>query len=118
MQRRLFIFLLAVLGGCSLRTPAVAVGEEFTLLPQQAVRVKGAGLTLHLESVGHGWYADGGGEFAFASLTLRQGRSQEGIEMEVGESWRAGEYDIHLLAANPFGENEVRLQVTPSQPAK
>lgn len=123
MQRRIFIFLLAVLtitalGGCSLRTTTVSVGEEFTLLPQQAARVRGANLTLRLESVGHGWYANSGGEFAFANLSLRQGLSQEQFQLEVGESWPVNGYDIHLLAANPFGDNEISLQVTATQPAK
>lgn len=123
MQRRIFIFLLAALtiaalGGCSLRATTIGVGEEFTLLPQQAARVRGANLTVRLEGVGHGWYANGGGEFAFANLSVRQGLSQNQFQLEVGESWSVSGYDIHLLAANPFGDNETRLQVTATQPAK
>ena len=110
-----FIFLLA---GCSWWARKVSVGEEFTLHPNEKVRLAGADLTIQLEKkepVGRQWYVDGRPEAPFVHLIIASGGQTVTKSLTLGDSTNAGNYDIKLLAANPDHYNggpDCKLRIT------
>jgi hypothetical protein len=86
--------------------------ERLTLKTESSVRIKGAGLLIHLDAVGHGWYADGSGEFAYIDLTTELGGDEKSINIEVDETAGEEGYAIQFISAEPFVETSCDLAVT------
>ena len=104
---------LLFLSNCSL-SRRVKIGEEFTLKPGEKVSVKGADLTIKLKGVGHQWYVDRRADSPYAELTLSD-VGAFGHDLTLSDTTSVGEYNIKLVAANPFRDNggpDCKLVVT------
>lgn len=82
----------------------VKVGEEFILKPGEKVSVAGADLSIKLKGVGHQWYVDRRADSTYVELVLSDvGASDQ--KLTLSDIKTVGEYNIKLVAANPFGDN-------------
>jgi hypothetical protein len=107
-------FIVILVSGCSLMTRRVPAGEEITLKVDESVSVAGTSLNIKLKGVGHQWYVDKRAESPYAELEISGGGSPN-RKLTLGESAEAGEYNIKLVAANPFhdkGGPDCKLIVT------
>ena len=105
--------ILVLAGGCVL-SRRINVGQEFTLKPEEKVSVKGADLTIKLKSVGHQWYVDRRADSTYVVLTLSD-VGASGKEVTLSDTTSVGNYNIKLVAANPFRDNggpDCKLMVT------
>ena len=105
---------LLFLGNCGLMPRRVKVGEEFTLKPGEKISVRGADLTIKLKSVGHQWHVDGRADSPFVELVLSD-VGASGHNVTLSDTTTVGEYNIKLVAANPFRDNsgpDCKLVVT------
>ena len=80
------------------------MGEEFTLKPDEKVSIAGADLTIKLKSVGHQWYVDKRAEEPFVELILSD-VGAFGKKLTLSDTQTVGDYNIKLVAANPFQDN-------------
>ena len=113
--------LFAVLGlallfvsSCGMLSRRVKVGEEFTLKPGEKVSVRGADLAIKLKAVGHQWYVERRADSPYVELTLSD-VGAFGQNVTLSDTTTIGEYNIKLVAANPFRDNggpDCRLIVT------
>jgi hypothetical protein len=90
----------------------VNLDEAFTLHPDEAVVIAGTGLTLHLETAGHEWNADGS-EDVFAELTATLNGSSQRLYMDLhqGKQGTVGDYMVHVLGIDGFGRGGCELRV-------
>jgi hypothetical protein len=105
---------LLFLSSCSLMTRRVNVGEEFILKPGEKVSVKGADLSIRLKEVGHQWYVDRRADSPYVELILSD-VGASGQKLTLSDTQAVGQYNIKLVAANPFGDNggpDCKLVVT------
>ena len=110
----LFLAALLLIGYGLSRGPRVELGKTFTLQPGQRVRVSGTRLSLELKTVGHAWYADGSGEFAYAEVVATIDRKDTTYHFALGEPADVGGYTVKLVAADPFGDTDCDLLVEQS----
>lgn len=96
--------ILVFVSNCSLLSRRVQVGEEFTLKPGEKVSVKGADLTIKLKGVGHQWYVDRRADSPYVELILSD-VGAGGQNLTLSETKTVGDYNIKLVAANPFRDN-------------
>jgi hypothetical protein len=99
---------------CSLVSRKVKVGEEFILKPGEKVSVAGADLSIKLMVVGHQWYVDRRAEAPYVELILSD-VGASGRKLTLSDIHAVGEYNIKLVAANPFRDNggpDCKLMVT------
>jgi hypothetical protein len=95
---------LLFLGNCGVMSRRVKAGEEFTLKPGERVSVKGADLSIKLKAVGHQWYVDRRADSPYVELTLSD-VGAFGHDVTLSDTTTVGDYNIKLVAANPFGNN-------------
>jgi hypothetical protein len=95
---------LLLISNCSLLSRRVKVGEEFTLKPGEKVSVKGADLAIKLKAVGHQWYVDRRADSPYVELELSD-VGATGQKLTLRDTKTVGQYDIKLIAANPFRDN-------------
>jgi hypothetical protein len=108
------VFMLILITACGLMTRRVKVGEEFSLKPDEKVSVSGADLSIKLKSVGHQWYVDKRAEAPFVELILSD-VGAFGKKLTLSDTQTVGDYNIKLVAANPFRDNggpDCKLMVT------
>jgi len=96
--------ILVLVGSCTLLSRRVKVGEEFTLKPGEKVSIAGADLTIRLKAVGHQWYVDRRADSPYVELILSD-VGASGHNVTLSESETVGNYNIKLVAANPFSNN-------------
>ena len=90
-----------------------ALDAEFKLLPHQMVAIKGTGLTVRLDKVLRSWYTDGRGETVSVEITTTlDGKEEKQYLSFKKKTVAVGEFEISLLAADPFGKNECKFKVT------
>jgi hypothetical protein len=92
------------MSNCAVLSRRVKVGEEFILKPGEKVSVRGADLAIRLKAVGHQWYVDRRADSPYVELEL----SDVGAfarNVTLSDSTTIGEYNIKLMAANPFRDN-------------
>src|SRR5438477_5404401 len=92
------------ISSCGLLSRRVKAGEEFTLKPGEKVSVKGADLTIKLKGVGHQWYVDRRADSPYVELILSD-VGAGGQNLTLSETKTVGDYNIKLVAANPFRDN-------------
>ncbi len=98
-------FMVLSLSACAGR---VAVDEQFELGDGQTVVVRGTGIRIRLEGVGHGWYADGR-HFPLADLAVTyEGETETAT---IDEDMTVGDYTITLLRVDEM-EDTCTLRVT------
>lgn len=90
-----------------------ALGEEFKLLPHEWVAIENAGLNIRVDKVLRSWYTDGRSETVSVEFTTTLNDKEEKQYLDFEKKTAAvGEFDVELLAADPFGKNECRFKVT------
>ena len=112
--RAVSAIILLFLSGCGLMSRRVKVGEEFTLKPGERVSVVEADLAIKLKSVGHQWYVDRRADSPYVELELSD-VGASGHKLTLSDTQTVGEYNIKLIAANPFHDNggpDCKLMVT------
>jgi hypothetical protein len=94
---------LVLIANCGWTVRKVKVDEEFTLHPNEKVRLAGADLTIQLakkESVGRQWYVNGRPEAPYARLLITTDGTTVTKSLTLGDSSNAGDYYVKLIAAN------------------
>jgi hypothetical protein len=99
-----WVTTLLFMSNCGLLSRRVKVGEEFTLKPGEKVSVRGADLTIRLKAVGHQWYVDRRADSPYVELELSD-VGAFGKNVTLSDTMDVGEYNIKLVAANPFTNN-------------
>jgi hypothetical protein len=90
-----------------------ALGEEFKILPHEKIAIKETGLTVELDKVVRSWYVNGKSETVSVELTTALDGKEEKQYLDFQKkSVTVGEFQIELLAADPFGKNECKFKVT------
>lgn len=108
------VLILLTVNSCGFLSRRVKVGEEFTLKPGEKVSVRGADLTIKLKAVGHQWYVDRRADSPYVELELSD-VGAFGQKVTLSDTQTIGEYNIKLVAANPFRDNggpDCKLVVT------
>lgn len=95
---------LLFMSNCGVLSRRVKVGEEFTLKPGEKVSVRGADLAIRLKAVGHQWYVDRRADSPYVELELSN-VGAFGQNVTLSDTKTIGEYNIKLMAANPFRDN-------------
>ena len=99
--------------GCGFLPRKVNVGEEFTLHSGEKVSIRGADLTIEVQSIGRQWYADRRAESGYAELMIKGRGASSPRKVGVGEKVDMGEYLVNINSINPFGEKpDCKLAVT------
>jgi hypothetical protein len=98
------VITLILVSNCSLLSRRVKLGEEFTLKPGEKVSVAGADLSIRLKEVGHQWYVDRRAESPYVELELSD-VGAAGQKLTLSDIKTVGEFNIRLVAANPFRDN-------------
>ena len=103
MGRWIAAAVLVALAAYAFRGPWVEPGHRFTLRRGEKVLVEGSWLSIRLDAVGHHWFADGGAEEPYATLTVRQGLGprRELVVGMGGGGESVGSSAVRLVAANP-----------------
>ena len=96
--------ILLFMSNCGVLSRRVRVGEEFTLKPGEKVSVRGADLAIRLKAVGHQWYVDRRADSPYVELELSD-VGAFGQNVTLSDTKTIGEYNIKLMAANPFRDN-------------
>lgn len=96
--------ILLFMSNCGVLSRRVRVGEEFTLKPGEKVSVRGADLAIRLKAVGHQWYVDRRADSPYVELELSD-VGAFGQNVTLSDTKTIGEYNIKLIAANPFRDN-------------
>ena len=95
---------LLFMSNCGVLSRRVKVGEEFTLKPGEKVSVRGADIAIRLKAVGHQWYVDRRADSPYVELELSD-VGAFGKNVTLSDTMVVGEYNIKLMAANPFRDN-------------
>lgn len=94
-----------------------ALDEEFQLLPHEKIAIKETGLVVQLDKVLRSWYTNGKSETVSVEVTTTLNGTAEKQYMDFKKGTVAiGEFNLELLAANPFGKNECKFKVTRRKP--
>jgi hypothetical protein len=96
--------ILLFMSNCGVLSRRVRVGEEFSLKPGEKVSVRGADLAIRLKAVGHQWYVDRRADSPYVELELSD-VGAFGQNVTLSDTKTIGEYNIKLMAANPFRDN-------------
>ena len=90
-----------------------ALGEEFKILPHEKVSIRETGLAIQLDKVVRSWYVNGQGERVSVEFTTSLDGKEEKQYLDFAKNAvTVGEFEIKLLAADPFGKNECKFKVT------
>jgi hypothetical protein len=90
-----------------------ALNEEFKLLPHEKIAIKDTGLAVQLDKVLRSWYVDGRSDTVSVELTTTLDGKEEKQYLDFKKKTvTVGEFEIELLAADPFGKNECKFKVT------
>ena len=109
------LFALLLLASCNTSRSEVALGEEFTLTPGERVSIGNTNIGLALNSVALEWDADLGDEFAVVEITIFEGSKKRIAAVQVGQTFRLGDFEIRVHGTDPFGTYETRFSVTLSE---
>jgi hypothetical protein len=90
----------------------VAIGEHFTLNPDEKVSVKDTGLSLQLKTVRRVYLANGAGEYGDAEIIMTLDATEQTQWMKPGDKITVGDYVVVVLWANPFDKTSVGLTIT------
>jgi hypothetical protein len=90
-----------------------ALDDEFKLLPHEKIAIKETGLVIQLDKVLRSWYTDGRSETVSVELTTTLDGTEEKRYLDFKKDRAVtGKFELELLAADPFGENECKFKVT------
>ena len=90
----------------------VELGEQFKLLADDRVFVKGTELSIVLEGTRRTWYVDGKSETAEADLRITLDGEEKRQWLKVGEETTVGDYKVKAWGVYPFGNSSAELIVT------
>src|ERR1051326_7376363 len=89
----------------------VAIGEHFTLNPDEKISIKDTGLALQLKSIRLSVLANGQGEYGDAEIITTLNAKEQTQRMKPGDKITVGDYVVVLLWANPFDKTSVGLTI-------